>query len=221
MSMEKASYPAGVSGARRATYVVLAAWLALVFALGARGAFVTPPETPPVPVALGVLAPIVAFGAALAVSARIREFVLQVDVRFMVAVQAWRFAGLGFLALYAWGVLPGSFALPAGLGDMAIGMTAPFMLAAILREPRFAASRAFVIWNLLGVLDLVVAVGSGASSAFLAHGGAGEVTTAPMAYLPLVLVPAYFVPLLAMLHVAALLQARRWRSTTTRVALQA
>jgi hypothetical protein len=220
MSMESSSYPAGVSGARRATYVVLAAWLVLVFALGARGAFVTPAGTPPVPIALGVLAPIVAFGAALALSARFRAFVLRIDVRFMVAVQAWRFAGLGFLALYAWGVLPGSFALPAGLGDMAIGMTAPLMLAALLREPRFAASRAFVIWNLLGLLDLVVAVSSGAASSFLAHGVAGEVTTGPMAYLPLLLVPAYFVPLLAMLHIAALMQARRSRVGHARVALQ-
>jgi hypothetical protein len=37
---------------------------------------------------------------------------------------------------------------------------------------------------------------------------AGDVTTAALAQLPLVLIPAYFVPLFVMLHVIALLQAR-------------
>jgi hypothetical protein len=40
-------------------------------------------------------------------------------------------------------------------------------------------------------------------------GLAGEITTAPMAQLPLVLIPAYLVPLFVMLHLAALAQARR------------
>ena len=32
-----------------------------------------------------------------------------------------------FVVLYGFGILPGVFALPAGLGDMAIGATAPFI----------------------------------------------------------------------------------------------
>src|SRR5204863_202344 len=71
----------------------------------------------------------------------------------------------------------------------------------------------FVAWNLLGILDLVVAVSAGALSSALASGVAGEVTTAPMAQLPLVLIPAYLVPLFIMLHLAALFQARRQAST--------
>jgi len=47
---------------------------------------------------------------------------------------------------------------------------------------------------------------------FLA-GAAGQVTTGPMAELPLVLIPAYFVPLFIMLHLASLLQARQKAST--------
>jgi hypothetical protein len=46
------------------------------------------------------------------------------------------------------------------------------------------------------------------SSGFVA-GLAGEVTTGPMAQLPLVLIPAYFVPLFIMFHLTALLQAQR------------
>ena len=72
-----------------------------------------------------------------------RDFVLAADLRLMTGIQAGRFAGLGFLALYANGVLPGSFALPAGLGDMAIGVTAPWVLLALIRRPGFAAGKTF------------------------------------------------------------------------------
>lgn len=188
---------------------VLAVWLALVLVLGAGGAFATPPRTPPLPILTGVLLPIIAFLAALRLSRPFRDFVLAADLRFLTGIQAWRFAGFGFLALYAHGVLPGVFAWPAGLGDIAIGITAPWVIVALIRRPGFAASKGFVAWNLLGILDLVVAVGVGALSAALAAGVAGEVTTLPMTRLPLVLIPAYLVPIFIMLHAAALLQARR------------
>lgn len=189
--------------------VVLAVWLALVFLLGAGGALATSPGTLPLPILIGVTAPIIAFLAGFWVSRVFRDFVLDADLRLMTGIQAWRFAGLGFLALYAHGVLPGFFAWPAGLGDIVIGVTAPWVVLALLRRPGFAASRQFIVWNLLGVLDLVVAVSAGALSSGLAAGVAGEVTTGPMAQLPLVLVPAYLVPLFVMLHLAAIFQVRR------------
>jgi hypothetical protein len=199
----------GLAGTSSFVAVVLAGWFALILVLGAARGFVSPPGTPPLPIAIGVTAPIVLFLAGLWLSRRFREWVLTADVRVMLAIQAWRFAGLAFLALYAYEVLPRAFALPAGLGDIAIGVTAPWLLLAIIRQPRFAASKTFVVWNLLGLLDLVVAVGTGTLSSVLATGAPGEITTAPMALLPLVLIPAYFVPIFVMLHLAALMQARR------------
>lgn len=199
----------GFASTKLVVTIVLAVWFALVFSLGAAGRFVTSPGTPPFPIALGATAPIVAFLAGLWMSRPFREFVLAADIRVLLGIQAWRFAGLGFLALYTYGVLPGLFALPAGLGDIAIGVTAPWMLLSIIREPRFAASKFFIAWNVLGLLDLVIAVSTGALSSALATGVAGEVTTAPMAQLPLLLIPAYFVPILFILHIAALMQARR------------
>ncbi len=189
--------------------VVLTVWLALVFLLGADGSFVRPPGTPPFPIVIGVTVPIIVFLAAFRLLKAFREFVLTVDLRLMTGIQAWRFAGLGFLALYAHGVLPGLFAWPAGLGDIAIGVTAPWVILALIRQPSFAAGQLFMVWNLLGILDLVVAVSAGALSSALAVGVAGEVTTAPMAQLPLVLIPACLVPLFIMLHLATLFQARR------------
>ena len=92
----------------------------------------------------------------------LREFVLSADLRLIVGMQAWRWAGFGFLTLYTYRVLPGIFAWPAGLGDMAIGLTAPLILAALLRRPGFAAGNRFVAWNISGILDLAVAVSLGA-----------------------------------------------------------
>ena len=192
--------------------VVLAIWLAAVFLLGAVGAFARPPGTPPIPIFLGATAPLVVFLAAYWGSARFRAFVLAIDLLLAAAIQAWRAGGLGFLALYAYGVLPGVFAWPAGLGDIAIGVTAPWVALALVRRPGFATSRVFIVWNLLGILDLVVAVTTGGLSSALASRAAGEVTTSPMAQLPLVLIPAYLVPLFVMLHLAALFQARRHAS---------
>ena len=187
---------------------VLAVWFVLVFVMAANGLFARPPDVPPVPILIGVLLPLVAFASAYLSSRAIRAFILAADLRLLTAIQGWRAGGLGFLALAAHGVLPGQFAWPAGLGDIAIGITAPWVALALIRRPAFVSSRFFVVWNLLGILDLVVALSMGALSSGFVTGVVGEITTAPMARLPLVLIPAYLVPMFIMLHLAALFQSR-------------
>jgi hypothetical protein len=199
----------GGSAIRPSVALILAAWFALVVSLGVRGAFVGRPGSPPVAIAIAVAAPLLLFFAWLRLSQSFREFVLSLDLRLIVGIQAWRWAGLGFLTLYAQRLLPAMFALPAGLGDMAVGFAAPWMVQALVRRHAFAASRAFVRWNLLGVLDLVIAIGLGTLSVILSTGAPGEISAAPMATLPLLLIPAFFVPVFLMLHAAALMQSRR------------
>ena len=148
------SQPGRRGGIRLAVATALTVWLLLVLSFGAAGAFVGPPGTPPLPIAIGVAAPLVLFFAWLRLSQSFREFVLSLDLRLIAGIQAWRWAGLGFLSLYAYKVLPAVFALPAGLGDMAIGVTAPWMILALVRQPGFAASGTFIRWNVLGILDL-------------------------------------------------------------------
>ena len=203
------SQPGGRGGIRRAVVTALTAWLLLVLSFGAAGAFAAPPGTPPLPIAIGVAAPLLLFFASLRVSQSFREFVLSLDLRLVAGMQAWRWAGLGFLSLYAHKVLPAVFALPAGLGDMAIGVTAPWIILALVRQPGFAASSAFIRWNVLGILDLVIAVSIGTVSALFATGAAGEISTAPLTTLPLLLIPGFLVPLFLMLHTAALMQSRK------------
>jgi hypothetical protein len=198
------------SSVRSVVSVALALWFGLVFLLGARGAFGGRAGSPPLPIFFGFGIPLAAFFAAYFGWGAFRAFVLGADVRLVTAIQAWRWAGIGFLSLYAHGVLPGLFALPAGLGDMAIGVTAPWVLLGLTRDSSFVGSRRFVIWNILGIVDLVVAVSMGTISSGFIPGITGNVTTSAMAQLPLVLIPAYMVPLFIMLHFTALSQSRQF-----------
>jgi hypothetical protein len=188
---------------------LLSAWLALVFVLAARGAFIGQPGTPPLALLISFVVPLGLFLIGYKTVRSFREFVLSADLRIIVGMQAWRWAGFGFLTLYTDRVLPGIFAWPAGVGDMLVGITAVTVLASLLRNPAFAGSKRFVLWNLLGILDPAVAVSIGALVPLLAPNLYGTVATSPMAQLPLVLIPAFLVPTFLMLRLTALFQARR------------
>src|SRR5579884_1156631 len=85
------------------------AWLALIMVLGSRGAFVAPSGAPPLALLIGLLAPLSLFVAGYWAIRPLREFILSADLRLIVGIQAWRWAGLGFLTLYTYKVLPGIF----------------------------------------------------------------------------------------------------------------
>lgn len=191
-------------------------WLAIVLVLGANGAFLGTPGSPPLGLLIGLVAPLTVFLVGYRAIEPVRAFILSADIRIIAGVQAWRWAGFGFLSLYAYKILPGIFAWPAGLGDMAVGITAPLVLASLIRRPDFAASKRFVAWNLSGILDLAVAVTIGAIGPLFAPSFYSAVPTDPMLRLPLVLIPTYLVPMFLMLHLTALLQARQLRHRAIR-----
>lgn len=195
------------SGITKVVASLLVLWFALVTFVAGRGGLIGSPGSPPLALLLSVVTPAIVFLVAYWVSATFRHFVLTFDLRLAAGIQAWRFAGLGFLALYTNGVLPGVFAWPAGVGDMIVGMTAPWVMLALIRRPDFLRSKWFLAWNLFGMLDLITAVTDGGLASFLIH--EGGVSTGPMARLPLAYIPAYFVPILFMLHLTALFQRRR------------
>ena len=110
-----------------------------------------------------------------------------------------------FLILYQQGALPGVFALPAGWGDIAIGVTAP--VVAWHWKPPFPR-KTFVAWNVLGSLDLVLAVSLGVLASATPVGLlAGDVSTRLMGQFPLSLIPTFFVPLLLIFHLIAMIRA--------------
>src|SRR5215207_9255374 len=113
-----------------------------------------------------------------------------------------RVVGVLFLILMAQGHLPAAFALPAGLGDIAIGLSAPFVARRLARGTGRAGA---VRFNVLGILDLIVA----GSIGFLLF-RVVEVTpsTAPLFMLPLALIPTVAVPLALVLHIVSLRRLR-------------
>ena len=117
-----------------------------------------------------------------------------------------RVGGLIFLIALGLGELPAAFALPAGLGDIAIGLAAPWV-ARGLRDGN-GTRRAF--WfNVAGLVDFAVAFSIG----FLGGPGRTQLlhlspTTEQISVLPLVLIPTAGVPLLFVLHVLSLAKLR-------------
>ena len=57
------SQPIPRDGIRRVVAITVTVWLLLVVSLGAAGVFVGPPGTPPLPIAIGVAAPLALFFA--------------------------------------------------------------------------------------------------------------------------------------------------------------
>lgn len=163
----------------------------------------------PLPLGLAAVMPVVAFGLWFRYSARFRDFVLSLNPSTLTAVHTWRVEGVTFLILLAKGVLSPVFAYPAGFGDIAIGITAPF-IAYSLAQHRIS-SKAFILWQCAGIADLVIAVTTGTLSSpspigILAH---GSTTTNPMGLLPLSLIPTFAVPLMVILHIICIAKARR------------
>jgi hypothetical protein len=189
----------------------VAIWFAVVFFLARAEVFVTLVATPPLAILAAVAAPIIVFFGAFQLSEQFRGFALGLDLRLLAGIQAWRMGGRGFLALYAYGILPGHFAWPAGLGDMAIGISAPWIILGLMRDLGFAASKTFIAWNLFGIFDLALALAVGGfGPRVFSDGVLTPNATAPMSHMPLVLTPAFFVPLFIVLHLIALVQALRF-----------
>ena len=161
-------------------------------------------------VAIAALAPIVVFSLWFAASETFRQFALSLNPRILTSAQCGRIIGFTFVLLEAHRVLPGVFALPAGYGDMAIGATAAFV-AWKLADPAYRNS--FILWQVLGILDLVIAVGVGTTAGLLSPQGPPMV---PMTVLPLSLIPTFLVPLFVMLHVICIAQARTWKISSER-----
>jgi hypothetical protein len=189
----------------RLTIGIIVVWF--VFALSASALHLFQNDSSRIGAAVGIAAfvPIVVFSLWFAASESFRRFAMSLNPRVLTAAQAWRLIGFTFVLLEARGVLPAVFALPAGYGDMAIGATAAFV-AWKLADPAHRAG--FILWQILGILDLVIAVSTGTTAFLLSPEGP---STAPMTVLPLSLIPTFLVPLFVMLHIICIAQARTWR----------
>jgi hypothetical protein len=181
------------------------AWFGVVLLLAANGAFVSGSNAPPIAVAVAFLTPILLFLAALRISSWHR-LIVSISPVFLIALSGWRFVGLGFLMGAVEGLLPGGFAWPAGLGDIAMAVTAPFVAASVALNDRWRFGWWFLAWNVFGIADFLNAVALG--TLYNWPGFDAPVSTGLMQRLPFALIPAFFVPLIAMSHITLLVQLR-------------
>jgi hypothetical protein len=154
---------------------------------------------------LFALIPPAIIALSLALWPALRRAVAAVPVPALIGLQLYRVIGAVFLILLAQGQLPSHFALPAGWGDVAIGLAAPLVALTLVRGVPGARGLA-AGWNILGLLDLAVAVGMGTGYlAPLLTEAAGRLPPAgAMGVFPLILVPTFAVPVSVVLHLLAL-----------------
>ena len=191
----------------RVSAVILLGWLAAAIMLSAMGIYhVTSGDMPTIQ--YGILLPILIGALMIWRSEATKLIIAAVPQQWLVGVQSFRALGAIFLILSATGTLPRLFALPAGLGDTVIGLSAPVVGLAYARAPH-KATGLVAAWNVLGLLDLIDALGLGFLTAPSRYALEVQPTSDLMTVLPLVLIPVYLVPLFFVLHLASLAKLRR------------
>jgi len=189
--------------------VPLLIWLFFVLQLAQAGVF-RPGAVAPLPaIPLAVVLPILLALPLLMRSRNIAAAIDAVPPSWLIGLQVYRVLGAVFLVRWASGALPGAFALPAGGGDVLVGLLA--LPVAFYVHSRARGSRITgYAWNVLGILDLALALAMG----FLTTPGPFQVfaldnpNTGVGTY-PLVMIPAFAVPLSLILHGMSLWQLRR------------
>jgi len=183
------------------TILALVAWLGLATWLGI--ADVYNGATRPYPtIQFGLCIPIV-LGVLLSLIPSGRTLVARLSQRELVTAQVYRVLGGIFVFLWYQGQMPALFAWPAGIGDILIGLSAPF----VARTQNKTAMR---LWNMLGLADLFIAVATGFMTSpspfqMFAFNNPNLMITA----FPIVLVPTFLVPASVILHIISLRKLRQ------------
>ena len=182
------------------TLAAAAAWLlAATLAGGSRWFAALEPPTPQL-VLVGLT---IALLAATRLWSPLRQFVATVDVRALVLFHVTRFVGFYFLALHARGELPWAFAVPGGWGDNAVAAAA-LLLALLVRPDTPRGRRAYLAWNVVGLVDIVGVVLTAARLALVDPGAMRALLR-----LPLSLLLTFVVPIIIATHVLMLLRLAR------------
>lgn len=156
------------------------------------------------------LVPLSVFGAIAAGvllyrrSDAVRSAVDRLDTRTLLAAQVIRAPiGVMFLFMYAAGQLPAIFAVRAGIGDTLAGLGA--LLGIFLVKNR----KYLFAWNVLGLIDIAMSVGTGQKVLLLDR---DPIAIQTVQTFPFPLIPFFVVPLVVLTHLAML---RRLRATSS------
>lgn len=183
------------------------AWLAIVWWLAVDGAFRPRPGVPALPAA--IFLPVLIGLPWLLRSKRIGALLDATPASWLVGLQVYRVFGGIFLVAWSRGAISGTFALPAGLGDVLVGLLA-LPIAYLLYAGAPAARWAAIAWNILGLVDFAIAIGIGILSApgplqlIIPDRPNTQIGT-----FPTVMIPAFAVPSSILLHALSLRQLRR------------
>src|SRR5216110_3550872 len=192
-------------GSNAATRIRLAAWLSawfvVVVILAATRALYYEHGLGTPGLGLAVALPIAILCVAVARIKSLREGFHWAPLWLLIGVHTVRLLGISFIVLYAVGRLPAPFAPVAGWGDIFVGATAP--LVAWLAYRRSTNAQTIVwIWDIIGIVDLIAAVGLGVTSSPSPQRLIfAEPSSAMMTTLPWLLIPGFLVPLLFTVHI--------------------
>jgi hypothetical protein len=184
----------------RLALVIIALWASGITAIAANDGFREVPTSPPGKLAIAFFMPVALFALAYRLLPGLRAWVAAQDIALLIGLQTWRVLGMVFLFLLGLGLLPATFAIPAGVGDVAVGMFALFVLIAVLRQtPGWVGQARWLV--VVGVLDFMLAITAATLSG---EGRPLHLDGAPlpilMQSLPMVLIPAFLVPLFMIAH---------------------
>jgi hypothetical protein len=179
----------------RGAFFALGGWLAAAAAAVGFGAFARAPAIALPRTVIGAAA--IVLGTLLG-RARGRRWADAVAPAHLAWFHAWRLVpGAAFLVLYARGALPWGFAVPGGIGDIAIALSTPAAAWAARRQTH-AARTLFLAWSVLGFADLANVVAHAMLST-----RADPSSMHLLRELPLGLLPTFAVPLTFAAHVLA------------------
>ena len=189
-------------------------WLGIAFFFAWQGTFRSAVGQPVPYIALAIGAPILVGTFLLFRWKKVQEIIAVVPQSWLVGFQFYRIIGVTFLVLHAAGQLPGIFALPAGYGDLFVGLTA-LLVGTAYAQNHARRDQLVTLWNWFGIADLVIALATG----FLSSPSRFQLFSldAPnflIGSFPLVMIPIYAVPLSIVLHLASLTKMRRQEPAT-------
>ncbi len=176
-------------------------WMAITAIIGTLGLYEYLRFESHLSIIISVITPSIIYGILYIFNSKVRTWTKNLSLAMLVLPHAWRTVGFTFLTLWAYKTLPAGFAAPAGFGDFAIAIAAPFVAVALWMKWKQAIKTA-VIFHVLGFIDLFFAILTGASGYGISADKMNVVD--PMTAFPLVIITTVFVPLLVLSHVISL-----------------
>ena len=172
---------------KRLSLLILAAWAGAALLLTLTGAIAHTPRPAMLAIILG---PVLAFFLASRRPGLARDVLHNLDLRLAISLHLLRAPiGVGFLVAARDGTLPAELALPAGWGDLLVGLLG---VGALLAYPRW---RKLVWgWNLLALADIVMVIGLAQRVVIFGEPGPGFFR------FPFPMLPLFVVPLVLITH---------------------